>query len=804
MHICPRCETTLSQSEVSQEYKDVKDISVTAKFELVDPSSPEGFEGQANQKTFVLAWTTTPWTLPGNVALAMGKDLNYVKVKFEDNFYIVVKNNLENIFEGKTYEIVGEVEAKDFEGKKYKPLFDYYLNKDLKNKENLYTIQLADFVTDGDGTGIVHIAPAFGEDDMNLGLEKNLPFIQHVGFDGRFTDDVVDFAGMEVKPKDDPTKTDVEVLKFLAEKNLIFSKQKFEHSYPHCWRCDSPLLNYTTSSWFVNVTKIKDQMLKNAQKINWTPEHIKNGRFGNWLEGARDWSISRQRFWGSVIPIWKCDKCGEIKVVGSIAELKELSGVEVEDLHKHVVDKITFECDKCAKDDTSTPLSDRGVMKRIPDVLDCWFESGSMPYAQIHYPFENQEKFKNNFPAEFIAEGVDQTRCWFYYLLVLSTALFDEVPFKNAIASGIVLAEDGKKMSKKLKNYPDPMDLFEKYGVDAVRFYLAGSPLMKADTLNFSEKEVDEVVKKLILILSNTLTFYQMYAKDNAVAEFDFSKLENVLDKWIVAQLQVLLKNISEGYDNYDLNRVSRPLTDFVNDLSTWYLRRSRDRFKSDDETDKAQALMTMKFVLLELSKLMAPVMPFMADSIYQEIGGSKESVHLEAWSEVNEDWLDENLIEEMINVREICSLGLNKRVEEKISVRQILAKAIIKFPKLEKLADNLVELIKDELNVEDLEFAPQELKTVELDTVLTPELKQQGLERELIRQINSLRKNSQLTIEDRIRIYFQADENVALALNKILNNVLADEAINEKKETEFTKNIIVDDQEIWFAIEKK
>ena len=404
MHICPHCETTLSNFEVGLEYKDIKDLSITVKFELVDEPG-----------TFVLAWTTTPWTLPGNVALAVGKDMDYVKVELDGKKYILVKELLETVLADKKYTIVEEFKGKKLIGKAYQPLFNYFSgNKNTKNRENGWKIYAADFVTIEDGTGIVHIAPAFGEDDMNLGKENNLPFIQHVFLNGKFTEEMQDFAGREVKPKEDINKTDVEIIKYLAAKDLLFSKEKYEHSYPHCWRCEAPLLNYATKSWFVKVTDIKDKIIANNQKVNWIPASFKEGRMGKWLEGARDWSISRQRYWGSVLPIWKCD-CGEIKVIGSIAELEKLSGKKVNDLHKHVVDQITIQCEKCDNE-----------MKRILDVLDCWFESGAMPYASVHYPFENKEWFENNFPAEFIAEGQDQTRGWFYTLLVLSTALFDK------------------------------------------------------------------------------------------------------------------------------------------------------------------------------------------------------------------------------------------------------------------------------------------------------------------------------------------------------------------------------------------
>lgn len=789
MHICPHCETTLSQSEVSQEYKDVKDLSLTAKFELEDEPG-----------TFVLAWTTTPWTLPGNVALAVGENLDYIKISSQGEKYIVLKNRVEEVFKDKEYEILGDIAIKDLIGKKYRPLFDYYLqDENLSNRENLYTIQGADFVTTEDGTGVVHIAPAFGEDDMRLGQEKKLPFIQHVGMDGRFKSEVKDFAGLEVKPIDDPGRTDIEIMKFLAAKNLVFSKEKFEHSYPHCWRCDSPLLNYATSAYFVDVTKLKPQILKNAENINWMPSYLKDGRFGNWLAGARDWSISRQRFWGSVMPIWVCSKCGQKKVMGSVADLETANGKKVDDLHKHIVDEVTFDCE-CG-----------GQMHRVPDVLDCWFESGSMPYAQMHYPFENQARFEANFPAEFIAEGVDQTRCWFYYLLVLSTALFDQAPFKNAIANGIVLAEDGRKMSKKLQNYPDPMDLFDQYGVDAVRFYLATSTVVKAEDLCFSAKGVDEVVKKVLLILGNVMSFYQMYATESVVE----MKSENLLDLWILARLKKLTKEITEGYEKYDLNQGARPLTEFVDELSTWYLRRSRERFKGEDQADKAQALATLKFVLLSLSKLVAPVMPFVAERLYAVSGGAKESAHLEDWPLV-EDLSEQDLkiMADMITARSLVELGHNLRVEKTLPVRQALGGLSYQAQwQLNERQTAWEEILKSELNVlqaqnnlietENWVVKKNDNLALSLDTMMTPELKNLGYQRELVRHINDLRKQSGLSLGDRIKVYYQAGEaEVGTLIKNILPEVLALEVTNGRMEDLASKEINLDEQKVWLGIE--
>ncbi|PJE57525.1 MAG: isoleucine--tRNA ligase [Candidatus Portnoybacteria bacterium CG10_big_fil_rev_8_21_14_0_10_38_18] len=762
MHICPRCETTLSQSEVSQEYQDIEDISVIAKFELI-----------AEPKTYILAWTTTPWTLPGNVALAMGKDLDYVKVKSDDGNYILVEQNLDSIFGDKKHEIIARVKAEDLEGKKYKPLFDYFLDKELENKDNFYTVQLADFITVEDGTGIVHIAPAFGEDDMNLGKEKNLPFIQHLRMNGQITDEVTDFKGLEVKSKDNPQSTDKKIIDYLKKKNLVFKTEKFMHSYPFCWRCGSPLLNYAASSWFVNVTKLKDKMLKYARNINWVPEHIKEGRFGKWLEGAKDWSISRQRFWGSVLPIWVCDKCKEKKVIGSIKELEELSGAKITDLHKHFVDKVTLKC-KCG-----------GKMKRVSDVLDCWFESGSMPYGQMHYPFENKEKFDKNFPAKFIAEGADQTRCWFYYLHVLSTAVKNSEAFKNVVVNGIVLAEDGKKMSKKLNNYPDPMEVFEKYGADAVRYYFATSPVMKTEDLCFSEKAVSEVVKRVMLILLNVFSFYKMFE----LGVKESSKSKNILDRWILSRTESLKKEITDGYDNYDINKATVPIEAFVNDLSTWYLRRSRERFKGDNKRDKENAVKTSKYVLLELSKLMAPVMPFVSEYIYKELDREKESVHLEDWPKVNKKLIDKKLEEKMQKVRDICSAVLQKRAEEGIKVRQPLAEIKIKLKK-GVIDEQLTELIKDEVNVKGVAFDSKIKEEVILDTQITPQLEEEGMVREFIRQVQAERKKAGLTPKDKINVYF-SDEK----LRKIV----------EKNKEKIKKQVIAEDIEFGneFKIEK-
>jgi isoleucyl-tRNA synthetase len=735
MHICPRCETTLSQSEVTEGYKDIKDLSLTAKFELVDEPG-----------TYLLAWTTTPWTLIGNVALAVGEKIDYVKVELDSEKFILAKDLAETVLKDKDYKVVEKLKGKNLVGKAYKPLFDYYAkNKDLENIDNGWTIQAADFVTTEEGTGIVHIAPAFGEDDMNLGKEKDLPFVQHVNMDGTIKPEAKDFAGLNVKPKDDVQATDVQIIKYLAKQNLLFAKEKYEHSYPHCWRCDTPLINYATSSWFVNVTKIKDQLLKTAKEINWSPAHMKDGRFGKWLEGARDWSISRQRFWASVIPIWQCDKCEEKIVFGSIKDLEQASGKKVTDLHKHVVDKITFAC-KCG-----------GTMQRIPDVLDCWFESGSMPYAQAHYPFANKKEFDKKFPAEFIAEGSDQTRAWFYYLHVIAGAIKKKPAFKNVIVNGIVVAEDGKKMSKKLKNYPEPDVIMEKYGADALRLYLLSSPVMLAENLSFVEKDLQTTYRRFIGLLQNVFSFYQMFKGDAKIDGDKLPKLNNDLDKWIVAKLASLHQEVTDSVENYNLLKASRPLIDFVDELSTWYLRRSRDRFKGDDQKDKEQAIQTLAFVLKQFAKIIAPFTPMTAEIIWQEFAPNT-SVHLEAWPKFDKKLFNQQILDNMDTVRQIAESVHALRATTGFKVRQPLATLEVET----KLATDYQIVLADELNVEKIEIVDK-VKTVKgwiitevndfkvsLDTNLTEDLKEKGALREIIRFINALRKDAGLKPADK------------------------------------------------------
>lgn len=845
MHICPRCETTLSQSEVAEGYKDVKDLAVTAKFELVD-ENPSTSSGQA--KTFVLAWTTTPWTLPGNVALALHKDLDYVKVRkfvgewdqkgkpiyekviLAKDIYEKLKENPASIPsqpfyflatltpEGKEYplatKVIEEFKGSKLVGKTYKPLFDYYAKDEaLKNRENGWKIYHADFVTTEMGTGIAHEAPAFGEDDMQLGKANNLPWVQHVNLDGTMKAEVTDFAGMTVKVKSDEDKvrfgTDIAVLKYLQDHGTFFSKENITHSYPHCWRCDTPLLNYATSSWFVKVTEIKPKMLELAENIHWSPKHIKEGRFGKWLEGARDWSISRQRFWASVMPLWLCE-CGEKRVFGSVAELEAASGVKVADLHKHVVDQVTVPCEKCG-----------ATMKRTPDVLDTWFDSGSMPYAQVHYPFENKEKFESTFPAQFIAEGVDQTRAWFYYQHVIGTGIKESNAFQNVIVNGIVLAEDGKKMSKKLKNYPDPMDILNKYGSDALRYYLLSSPVVAAENLNFSERDLSDIVRNVFRMLWNSYSFFMTYAAiDNWQPKENTRASTNLLDRWILSEMELLIKEVNDAMEDYELNRAMRSFTPFVDNLSNWYIRRSRKRFwKSEDDNDKEQAYQTLYEVLVTLSKLLAPFTPFIAEEIYRGLTGEK-SVHLADYPVADESLIDEKLSEEMNKTRHLITLALQLRANvAKVKVRQPLKTLFTNFI---SEYEEMIEIVKDEVNVKEVsnQLSDQEQESIKnmyvkvpplfsvyarLDTVITPELKLEGEAREVIRAIQEGRKKAGFNVEDRIALGYTGKETVFESFQDLIaKEVLATEVQKGTlKNAEYSETAKLDGDEFIFTLKR-
>ena len=609
------------------------------------------------------------------------------------------------------YEVVDEFSGEELVGLEYVPLRDWFRDsEELAGNENVYHTFAGDYVEVTEGTGIVTINGSYGEIDMEAAKKNGLPLLMDIEMTGEFNEHGHDYAGMYVKDMEGKFIED------LKSEGRVFRVEKYKHSYPHCWRCDTPLMNYATAAWFVKVEDLKDRMIEENEKVHWTPEHVGHGRFHDWLKNARDWCISRNRYWGAPLPIW-ISESGKMICVGSIEELENLSGEKIEDIHKHFVDKIEFE-------------KDGEKYTRVPEVLDCWFESGSMPYAQGHYPFDGKDTFEMNFPGDFIAEGLDQTRGWFYTLMVLGVALFDKAPYKNVIVNGLVLAEDGKKMSKKLKNYPDPNDVFEKYGADALRFYLMNSPIVRAEPLRFSEKGVNDVVRKILLPIWNSYSFFVTYANIDNFSPSDElrnadhpPKVENKLDRWILSELETLLRSLTSEMDNYDLQKATSPIVEFIESLTNWYIRRSRRRFwKSDSDTDKDEAYQTLYYCLVQLSQIIAPFTPFISEEIYTNLTG-KESVHLSDWPEFDENKIDEDLNEEMALVRKVVSLGHTLRARLKLKVRQPLAKVMIAL--MDEVDGELVmaqkDVIMEELNVKELEIIGESAGVVEQTVSVNP-----------------------------------------------------------------------------------
>ena len=686
---CPRCGTPLSSHEVAQGYKDVKERSAIVRFKV------------KGEDAYILAWTTTPWTLPSNVALCVNPEEEYVKVKAADGYvYYMAKALLDKVL-GKlatedtpAYEILEEYKGTDLEGKEYEPLYAFTGEICEKQHKKGHYVTCDTYVTMTDGTGVVHIAPAFGEDDANVGRKYDLPFVQLVDAKGEMTQETP-WAGTFCK------KADPMILKDLDEKGLLYDAPKFEHSYPHCWRCDTPLIYYARESWFIRMTAVKDDLIRNNNTINWIPESIGKGRFGDWLENVQDWGISRNRYWGTPLNIWECE-CGHMHSIGSIAELKEMSDNCPEDieLHRPYIDAVTIKCPHCGKQ-----------MHRVPEVIDCWFDSGSMPFAQHHYPFENKDLFEQQFPANFISEAVDQTRGWFYSLLAISTLIFNKAPYKNVIVLGHVQDENGQKMSKSKGNAVDPFDALEQYGADAIRwyFYINSAPWLPN---RFHGKAVMEGQRKFMGTLWNTYAFFVLYANiDNFDATkytLDYDKLA-VMDKWILSKLNSVVKAVDNHLANYRIPEAARALQEFVDDLSNWYVRRSRERFWAKGmEQDKINAYMTLYTSLVTIAKAAAPMIPFMTEDIYQNLVRSidktaPESIHLCDFPVVKEEWINTGLEKDMDEVLEIVVMGRACRNTANIKNRQPIGTMFIKADK--ELSDFYKEIIEDELNIKKVVF---------------------------------------------------------------------------------------------------
>ncbi len=741
---CPRCQTPLAKAEIQMDnsYKNITEPAVFVKF-----------KSKKMENTYFLAWTTTPWTLIGNAALAINEKLEYVKIRVENEFYILVKSRLPIIME--KYEVVETFPGNKILKQEYESL--YHLES---TKKGHYIVEGGDGVTAEDGTGIVHVA-SYGEFDYELIKKYDLPLFTHVGGDGTLHGGHTDWHGLWFK------KADPLIINDLETRKLLYKKENHTHSYPFCYRCETPLFYNPVNSWFVRIQSIKEKLLERNSEINWIPEAEGKSRFVNILETAPDWTISRNRYWATAIPVWKCAACKEMKVMGSVKELQENAIEKVPthtDLHKHVVDGIHLSC-KCGK-----------PMTRIPEVIDCWFESGAMPYAAQHYPFENEKEFKKTFPADFVSEYVGQVRAWFYYMHVLGVALFDHAPFKHIVVSGNILASDGGKMAKSKNNYTDPNILFEKFGADAMRFYLMQSPLMQAQDINFKDEGVQEVYRKVILLLANTLSFYEMYADGNTHADDPHST--HVLDKWIVTRLHQTIRQATNAMDTYDTITACKSITSLVDDLSTWYLRRSRDRFKGEDERDKSDATRTLAHVLHELSKTIAPITPFLAEEVHQSlrrnISSLKESVHLEEWPSFDaKKATDLQSTQNMEFLRNAVRLTLEQRDKQKIPVRQALAKATgsIDIPK------EYLEMYLDETNIKKYEFAGGPLldgeQNVKLDTHLTPELIGEGMARELMRIIQDLRKRAKLNPNDSVIVFVEGNTHMKMMIVPHLNEIV-------------------------------
>ncbi|MCP5513937.1 MAG: isoleucine--tRNA ligase [Spirochaetales bacterium] len=843
---CPRCSTVLSNHELNLGgYKEVHDPAITVKFKV---------KGEDN--SYILAWTTTPWTLPSNLALAVHNDIDYVKVSDSGEHYILAKERLSSYYKNESdYKIEWTKKGSELVGTSYEPLFPYFSSEEANGAFRVFS---ADYVTIEDGTGVVHTAPGFGEDDYKTLKDTKITTICPIDGECKFTSEVTDYDGRFVKD------CDKDIIDRLKKEGKLVLRQQYLHNYPHCWRCSSPLIYRAISSWFVDIGKIKEKMLNANSQIYWMPSHLKDGRFGKWLENARDWAISRNRYWGNPIPIWKCDTCSQIECHGSKKELEDKSGVKLDDLHKHIIDEVTYKC-SCGE----------GTMKRIPEVLDCWFESGAMPYAQVHYPFENKEHFESHFPADFICEGLDQTRGWFYTLTILAAALFDKPSFKNVVVNGLVLAEDGKKMSKSARNYTDPVEVINQYGADALRFFLTNSAVVRAEDLRYSDESVKEVLKSLIIPLWNAYSFFITYANIDEItvkdSPLDPDSLENPLDKWIISEIEKLVEEITAALDLYDIQKANMMLLGFVDILNNWYIRRSRRRFwKSENDLDKKQAYQTLYTVLMKLIKTACPVLPFITEEMYQNLKDSTmpESIHLCDYPTADRNKRDDQLEKKMEITRKVVSMGRALRSTFSLKIRQPLKSlSIVTREQDEKnILKEMSPIISEELNVKDVlirenedelveyqakanfrtlgkilgknmkagaekieSFKSNEIKslldgsmlsieidgesfditsdsvivqrtekedlkvlnegtiTIGLDTKITEALREEGIVRDIVRNIQSLRKEKGLDVTDRINLWLSTEDAVKNAVGNysdyLINETLTNRLEFVKKE---------------------
>jgi len=768
---CPRCGTALSSHEVAQGYKTVKEPTIYLKLPI-----------KAEAASFFIVWTTTPWTLPANAAIAVGENITYVKIRIGQEKYILAKERL-GILDEK-YEIEDEFLGGAMLGREYDSPYP------MKTNKPAYRVVAANFVSTQEGTGLVHIAPTYGIEDMELGQKENLPQISTVTPEGIVKKDLgLPGEGKFVKDADEEIKSD------LKKRKLLLKEEIYQHEYPFCWRCDTPLLYFAKTSWFIKMTDLRGQLMANNELINWEPAHIKDGRFGEWLREVKDWNLSRERYWGTPLPVWECTKCGEIKVIGSIKELPK----KLKDLHRPYIDEIIFPCSKCS-----------GQMKRAPVVIDCWFDSGAMPYAQWHYPFENRDRIEEgiSFPADFISEAVDQTRGWFYTLHAISTLLDKGPAYKNAICLGHVLDAKGQKMSKSKGNMVMPMDVIDQFGADCVRWYLytinsAGEPK------RFDIKDVKDKYNRFFGTLYNTFLFYTTYVERNFKPAKKF-KAKNILDKWIVSLLNSLAQQMEEGLEHYDVVGPARAYEKFIDDLSNWFVRRSRRRFqKPENAAEQNEAAQTLYYVLLTLAKLAAPFIPFITEEIYLNLKKSRmsESVHLCDYPKPDKKAINHELEEKMAQVRQIVALALAERAGAGIKVRQPLGELKVKSEKL-KAEKELLELIKDEVNVKEIIFDESLAADIKLDKKITKELKEEGLARELVRQIQDMRKQAGLTRKDRIELRLTSGDKRLVSSIKnweefIFKETSAQPVLTEKFKTDWEKEMATEEGKVRIGIAK-